>query len=80
MVGIKEVESECRFRAVEGRGVPTHMKELAEVFVGDAARTAFAEPDLYFVPTIVIDDGELTAGGDCGAHVTIVSKVTDISK
>jgi len=54
------------------------MKELVVVFAGGTSCAAFAEPNLYFVPTVGIDDGELTGREDCGAHVTAVSKVANI--
>ena len=67
VVCFKKVESECRFWAVERRRVPTHTKELAVVFAGDTACSTLTKSDLYFVPTVGVDDREVTAWGDCGA-------------
>ena len=78
MVGFEDVERKCCFRAVEGCGVPTHTEELAVAFVGDATHATFTESDLYHVPTVGIDDGELMVRGACGAWIAIVSKIADV--
>jgi len=80
VVGFEEIESERRFWAVEGCRIPTHTEELAVVLVGNTTCTAFAKHNLYFVPTVDVDDGELTTRGDRRARGTVVSKVADVPK
>jgi len=45
--------------------------------VGDTGFATFAETDLYFVPAVGVDNYELAVRRDCGARVTVVSKVAD---
>jgi len=57
-----------------------HTEELTVVFTGNAACAALAKPDLYFVPTVGVDDGELVVRRDSGARFTVVSEVADVPK
>ena len=45
MVGVKEVESECRLRLVERRRVPTHPYKL--VVILHPVRSLFAQTELH---------------------------------
>jgi len=80
VVCFEKVESEGRFRTVEGRGVPAHTKELPVVLVGHIACTAFAESGLYFMPTVDVDDGELMARRVHRACIAAMSEIADVPK
>ena len=78
MVGVEKVESECCFRTIKRCGVPVHTKELPVVLMGHSTRAAFAKSDLYFMPTVDVDDGKLMMRGFRGTHVAAMPKVADI--
>ena len=78
MVCLENVKREGRFWAIKRCGVPAHTNELAIVLMGDTARTAFAKYNPDFMPTIDVDDGELTMQGLRWAGITVVAEMTDM--
>ena len=80
MVSFEDVEGERRFRTIEGRGIPPHTDQLAVVLVGDTACTTLAKYNSHIMPTVDVNNGELVVGGVCGARITVVPKVTDVSE
>ena len=80
MVCFKDVKGERCFWAIEGRGIPPHTDQLTVVLMGDTACTALAKHNPHLMPTVDVDNGELAVGGVCGAWITVVSKVTDVSE
>lgn len=79
MVCFKEVEGEGRFRTIEGRGVPALAKELTVLLVGDVADTALAKSNLYFMPTVGVDDDEL-AKRTYRARVATMPEIEDVTE
>ena len=80
MVCLKEIGSEGCFWTIDGCGMPARMKELAVTLAGHVARTTPAKPDLQFVPTVHINNGELMRRGIRRACITTMPKMEYISE
>lgn len=80
VVCFKEVEGERCFGKTERCWVPALAKELAIALLSRIAHPAFAKRDPYFMPTVCVDDGELTARGAHRARGATVPEMEDITE
>jgi hypothetical protein len=59
VIGVEEVERECRLWSLEGRGVPTHTQKLAIFFDPSYGLRARAKLDVNSVNSVDVDDEDI---------------------